>query len=403
MKKKIALVLSGGGALGAYEVGAIKALEEIGYRFDIVTGTSIGAINGAFVCSDMMDKATKLWLDITANKVMKNGISISKEVVFNNRYGYSVSDFTTWAGLYFKNRLAVDISPFKALVKETVDTQKIKNSSIKFGVVVTKLPTFSRVNVLVNDLPEDKIVPFLHASSACTPVFPIEIIDGVKYVDGFYNDNMPIDLAFEYGADEVIAIDVHFFSLNHQHKAFLQYENVTYISPMLSLGSMLDFEQQPIRQNLKRGYRDVMKHYHKMKGFLFTFRGEFPCYGFFKRIMTEFPTEADKILEIIFKDTYYHKMNDEELFIRTLELVALQNNINDDMPIYSFEEFAALINHQRFSRDSKVSEPNETFVGRAFSKIKQKKKVSNGTSLKDRYLNFFTENYINSLFLIDQK
>ena len=403
MKKKIALVLSGGGALGAYEVGAIKALEEIGYRFDIVTGTSIGAINGAFVCSNMMDKATRLWLDITANKVMKNGISISKEVVFNNRYGYSVNDFTAWAGLYFKNGLAVDISPFKALVKEAVDTEKIKSSAIKFGIVTTKLPTFSRVNVLVNDLSEDKIVPFLHASSACTPVFPVEVIDGVKYVDGFYNDNMPIGLAFEYGADEVIAIDVHFFSLNHQHKAFLQYANVTYISPMLSLGSMLDFEQQPIRQNLKRGYRDVMKHYHKMKGFLFTFRGEFPCYGFFKRIIAEFPDDADRILELIFKGTYYHKMNDEELFIRTLELVALQNNISDDMPIYTYEEFIKLIFNQRQSLNTKIESKNKTFVGKTLTKIKQKSATAVESTLKDKYMKFFVENYINSHFLIDQK
>ncbi|MFA7032339.1 MAG: patatin-like phospholipase family protein [Bacilli bacterium] len=403
MKRKIALVLSGGGALGAYEIGAIKALEEIGYRFDIVTGTSIGAINGAFVCSGMINEATKLWLDITANKVMKNGISISKKVVFNNRYGYSVKDFTTWAGLYFKNGLAVDISPFKNLVKEAVDIEKIKSSAIKFGIVTTKLPTFNRVNILVNDLSKDKIIPFLHASSACTPVFPIEVIDGVKYVDGFYNDNMPIDLAFEYGADEVIAIDVHFFSLNHQHKAFLHYQNVTYISPLVSLGSMLDFEQESIRQNLKRGYRDVMKHYHKMKGFLFTFRGEFPCYGFFRRIIGEFPADADKIMEIIFKDTYYHRMSDEELFIRTLELVALQNNIDDDMPIYTYDEFVKLINKQRQSINLKINKNNKTLVSKAFTKIKQKTMTAVESTLKDKYLKFFIENYINSPLLINQK
>ena len=109
MTKKIALVLAGGGSLGAYQVGAIKALTELGFTFDIVTGTSIGALNGAFYASGMMDEAEKLWNSITANKVMKNGLSISKDTVFGNRYAYSLNDFTQWAGIYFKNGLSADI------------------------------------------------------------------------------------------------------------------------------------------------------------------------------------------------------------------------------------------------------------------------------------------------------
>ena len=75
-KKKLGLVLAGGGALGAYQVGAIEALEQLGYEFDVVTGTSIGAINGALVCAKKTSQLRSLWEDITPEKVMVNGINL---------------------------------------------------------------------------------------------------------------------------------------------------------------------------------------------------------------------------------------------------------------------------------------------------------------------------------------
>ena len=53
---KYGLVLSGGGSKGAYESGCMKALQELGYHFDIVTGTSIGALNGLLVAQEDYQK-----------------------------------------------------------------------------------------------------------------------------------------------------------------------------------------------------------------------------------------------------------------------------------------------------------------------------------------------------------
>ena len=49
MKNKYALVLAGGGTKGAYQIGALKALKELGIEIEAITGASIGAINGAIV------------------------------------------------------------------------------------------------------------------------------------------------------------------------------------------------------------------------------------------------------------------------------------------------------------------------------------------------------------------
>ena len=64
------LVLEGGGAKGAYQIGAWKALKEAGVKINAVAGTSVGALNGALICMDDVDKALNLWENISYSKVM---------------------------------------------------------------------------------------------------------------------------------------------------------------------------------------------------------------------------------------------------------------------------------------------------------------------------------------------
>ena len=89
MKK--ALVFSGGGAKGSYEIGVWKATRRLRMKFDIVTGTSIGAINGAIYAMGDYRKAKKLWLNMTTSdlftsnnmKVMVKEIATNKGLKFD--------------------------------------------------------------------------------------------------------------------------------------------------------------------------------------------------------------------------------------------------------------------------------------------------------------------------------
>ena len=56
-----AIVLSGGGAKGSYQIGVWKALRELNIKYDIITGTSSGALNGALMTQNSYHKARKLW------------------------------------------------------------------------------------------------------------------------------------------------------------------------------------------------------------------------------------------------------------------------------------------------------------------------------------------------------
>ena len=67
---KRALVLAGGGSRGAYQIGVWKALRELGIDFDIVTGSSVGALNGALMVQGDFDAAMQLWENITTQDGM---------------------------------------------------------------------------------------------------------------------------------------------------------------------------------------------------------------------------------------------------------------------------------------------------------------------------------------------
>ena len=74
---KRAIVLSGGGGKGAYQIGFWKAIRELDINYDIVTGTSIGALNGAFMVQGNYGDAIKLWSSMHYNKVIDETINKS--------------------------------------------------------------------------------------------------------------------------------------------------------------------------------------------------------------------------------------------------------------------------------------------------------------------------------------
>lgn len=362
MGQKLGLALAGGGALGSYEVGAIEALEELGFHFDVVSGTSIGALNGAFLASHAAKRLRPLWSNITADKVMVNGVDISKKLLTNPSLN-TTKEFNKWYWTYFKNGLSADITPFKKYIKDALDVDAALNSDMEFGVVTTSFPSMKLVDVNMKKVDKDKFLPFLHASSACTPIFPPEIIDGKRYIDGFFNDNLPIRLAFKLGADEVIAIDMRLFSLKPQNRFFLTLPNVSYIAPYIPLGSMVDFSQESIQKYMKLGYLDTMKFFKKYRGFYFCFQGEIPSSGFLADLIHEYGTDSEWILDELKKDSHW-VMDEKDYFVRAMEDIAIRLDVKDYYDCFTMEEFAS-----RLREAIKQKKANQGFLSRTFQSV----------------------------------
>ncbi len=82
-----AIALGGGGTKGAYEAGVWKALLELGIEYEIVTGTSIGALNGALMVTREYEKACEIWDTIEMGDVMSEGLNLTTTIegMYNQR------------------------------------------------------------------------------------------------------------------------------------------------------------------------------------------------------------------------------------------------------------------------------------------------------------------------------
>lgn len=381
-KKKVALTLAGGGSLGSYEVGAIEALKELGYEFNIVTGTSIGALNGAFVCGKQEDNLRALWEGIRPELVMKNGINLSVRQLGAEPKATFALDLAKWTTSYLKGgRIGADISPFKEYVKNALNVDACYESDIKFGAVTTKFPIMELVDVEMQKLPKEEFLPFLHASSACFPVFPIETINKQRYVDGFYKDNLPIRLAFKLGAADVIAIDMRLFSLEPQNAFYQSLPNVEYIAPYITLGSMMDFSQEVIGKNMILGYNDVMKHFKKYRGFSFTIKDDIVAHHFLSYLLKAYDTDSKFVLDEI-TEGIRDPMDETDYFIRTLEIIALRLGIEDYYTTFSYKDFKDLIVVKLKERMAKHDEKES---------LLEKTEIFKSTPLALRSVKFFNE------------
>ena len=340
---KYGLVLSGGGSKGAYESGCMKALQELGYHFDIVTGTSIGALNGLLIAQEDYQKLYELWDTLSLEKVLKHPIQFdfSIENLMNNS-----SNIGPFLKSYLDKKGA-DIEPLVQLIKGLYNGKKAKNSPIKYGLCTVAFPSMKPLEITVDEMSEENIVEYAIASASCFPAFPIHYINKQGYIDGGYYDNLPISLALKMGAQKIIAIELN-QELTHQY--LLHRHNITFIRPSKHLGGFLDFNRELLDQRVRLGYLDTLKTFKQLKGYRFTFYNEeIPqeiALSFHNQILNyedhynhHLLTINDEtpLLDLLKEKTYLDSLQLDDYFILGLELYLEEHNY-DDLKVYHFNE-----------------------------------------------------------------
>lgn len=263
---KRALVLGGGGSKGAYEIGVWKALDELDMHFDIVTGTSIGALIGTLYVQRDYDKAYELWRHMKVDDVMINGVNLDKDIELIMSQKGRYVDFLA---SYMQHRGA-DITPFEQIIERLFDAERFYGSDIDFGCMTVNFTKRTPQPMLKKDMDERQVKDFILASASCFPAFPMKVIGHEKYIDGGYYDNVPIALAQSMGAEEIVAVDLKPVSKSNTHE---KTQDVTYIQPYVSLGSFLLFDEDRILRNMQLGWQDTMKAFGRCLGTIYTF----PC------------------------------------------------------------------------------------------------------------------------------
>ena len=261
---KRAIALGAGGARGAYQIGAWKALRELGVDYDIVVGSSIGSVNGVAMVQDDYDLALDLWKNISVDKIFAGDVDLDFEP--QDIIG-STGKLVSLLIKILTNK-GLDISPFLDLLNDIVDEDKVRASAREFGIVALRVPLIKGMEITKEKMKVGYMAKYILASSSAFPVFPVCEVDGNKYIDGGYYDSLPINFARNLGAEEVVAIDV---SLSTTHEEELSSNDVIYIKSAWSLGPFLDFDNESIMRNMDLGYNDTMKVYGKYRGFRYTF------------------------------------------------------------------------------------------------------------------------------------
>jgi NTE family protein len=243
--EKTALVLSGGGSRGAYQIGVWKALRELGIHIDIAVGTSIGSINAAAVTQDTYESAKALWNQLET------------DMVFDYAH-------------VFENK-GVKFTTIKDILRKSLIEEDIRNSDIDFGIVTVKFPSMEPLYLWKEDIPEGEMIDYILASSACFPaVTPYEIHDE-KFLDGSFYDYMPISLALEKGAGEIIAINLDASGKIREEDLDVARSRLTLVECHWDLGSFVIFDKENTKHIMRLGYLDGLKAFDILDGFRYAF------------------------------------------------------------------------------------------------------------------------------------
>ena len=253
---KTALVLAGGGSRGAYQIGVWQALREMEIPIHIVTGTSVGALNGALIAQDSFDTARDVWE------------SIDTKMVFDLK---KKATLTEYAKEFFQKGGAT-ADGLMSLLETHLDEDAIRNSPIEFGLVAVKKKGLTPCELYTEDIPQGKLNDYLLASAACYPAVKSHKIEDTEYIDGGYYDNMPVSLALKKGATRLIVVNLESVGmLQTSVKELSQDKNTIYISPNHDLGNFLIFDKATTKRNIRLGYLDTLKAFSFFSGSCFTF------------------------------------------------------------------------------------------------------------------------------------
>ncbi len=247
------IVLEGGGARGAYQVGVWKALKELGVEYSGVAGTSVGAINGAMMVQGDLERAIELWSGLTPSQVVK----LDEEVA----PGDTVSLLHAVKTLFREG--GMDVTPLRRLLDRCLDERRIRRSGIIFGLMTISLPDFNPLRLYLEDIPEGKMVDYLLAS-ASLPVFRRQRVDGRVFLDGGVYDNLPISLLTGKGFKKIIAVRLTRKGLPKWKRD--EGIDITVIKPGESLGAILDFSGEKAKKNIRLGYYDALRLLKGYKG-----------------------------------------------------------------------------------------------------------------------------------------
>ncbi|MEY9928755.1 NTE family protein [Catenulispora sp. GP43] len=187
--KPVAFVLGGGGPLGAYEVGMLKALIERDIRPDLVLGSSVGALNGAAIAADPQPEAVtrleSLWVSLRERGVFADNLFAQMGTALRSRTHL------------FSN------AALRGLLEREFGHRLIEDLEVPFACVAASIERAAE-----HWFTSGPLVQAVLASSAVPGLLPPVPIGGEHFLDGGLVDSVPVGRALASGAGTIYVLHV---------------------------------------------------------------------------------------------------------------------------------------------------------------------------------------------------
>jgi len=347
LSKEYGIVFDGGGARGAYQIGAWKALKEAGVRINAVAGTSVGALNGALVCMDDVEKAEDIWRRMTFSKVMDVDDAWMERLF---RKELTIKEFLSESRKKIKEG-GIDITPLRNLIHEMVDEEKIRRCGMTFCLLTFSVSDFKEMDLSLEDIPEGLLEDFLLASAYLIG-FKNERLHGKKYIDGGVVNNVPLNSLVKRGYENII--EVRIYGPGRKPYVRMPDTGVKYeIAPTVKLGNIIEFSEKRSRQNLTIGYYDAQRVLYGLEGSIYYIE-QLHNEEYFERLLgrMHFSERAEASLVLKMMPGF----SDKELFMGMLEAAAKLFRI-PKYQIYTDEELYGIVYEKYRNTEDRESLP----------------------------------------------
>lgn len=352
------LVLEGGGAKGSYHIGAYKAILEEGIEISGVSGTSIGALNGAMIVQGDFETCYSLWDELSASMLLIEEENIFLDLAEASR---DFEDLKLLGGRFLnilKGR-GFGTEQFKNLLDKYIDEDRVRSSNMDFGLSTFNLTDMKAVEITIDEIPAGELKNYLLAS-AYLPVFKGEKLGGKRYLDGAFYDNLPFKILQNLGYNKLILVRTHAKGITRKLNRE-ECESIV-ISPSDDIGYSFTFDAEIARRNMKLGYYDALRAFRNLEGrryYIEPYKEENPGLDFFMSLENARLDRINETIGIKYNDRKRNlfeyslpklgsilgignNFSYDELFIALLEKKAESLEI-DRFQIYSLKELLDLV------------------------------------------------------------
>lgn len=277
----LGLALEGGGARGAYHIGAMQACLEEGLAFDAIAGTSIGAINGAMFAQGDYAVARELWLKMTSSDLFTEEETHFLALISRGKLSLEGLSYFREKARETLNGGGVDNSRIRAIIEKYVDVDKLLKSPVDFGLVTVSVPDFKPLELFKGQMEPERVRDYIMASASFPGMEQVSI-GKKRYIDGGAYDNCPVNLLIERGCDTVLAVRT--LGLGIYRPPRDKTKKVITVLPSEKLGPIMEFDTDVSRHSIRVGYYDTLRQLRHYGGRQYYLTAGFAAIPAFQRL-----------------------------------------------------------------------------------------------------------------------